>query len=39
MEERHSIPQNILLDKDGIIIGKNLRGGDLGAKLKEIYGK
>ena len=34
-----SIPQNILLDKDGIIIGKNLRGDDLGAKLKEIFGE
>ena len=34
-----SIPQNILLDKDGIIIGKNLRGDALGAKLKEIFGK
>ena len=32
-----SIPQNILLDKDGIIIGKNLRGEELGAKLAEIF--
>jgi len=31
-----SIPQNVLLDKDGIIIAKNLRGEDLGAKLAEL---
>lgn len=34
----HSIPQNILLDPDGIIIEKNLRGEALGEKLKEIFG-
>lgn len=34
-----SIPQNILLDREGIIIEKNLRGEDLGEKLKEIFGK
>jgi peroxiredoxin len=34
-----SIPQNILLDPDGIIIEKNLRGEALGEKLKEIFGK
>jgi hypothetical protein len=31
------IPFNILLDKDGIIIGKNLRGTLLENKLKEIF--
>ncbi|NOQ24960.1 MAG: DUF4369 domain-containing protein [Bacteroidales bacterium] len=31
-----SIPQNVLLDKDGTIIAKNLRGEDLGAKLAEL---
>lgn len=34
-----SIPQNILISPDGIIIEKNLRGDDLGDKLKEIFGK
>lgn len=34
-----SIPQNILISPEGIIIEKNLRGDDLGAKLKEIFGK
>jgi hypothetical protein len=33
------IPQNFLLDPDGKIIGKNLRGDDLEAKLEEIFGK
>jgi thiol-disulfide isomerase/thioredoxin len=32
-----SIPFNLLLDKDGIIIGKNLRGAELENKLKEIF--
>jgi peroxiredoxin len=32
----NSIPHNILLDKDGIIIAKDLRGEDLGAKLAEL---
>lgn len=32
-----SIPQNLLLDKDGKIIAKNLRGADLEAKLEEIF--
>ncbi len=32
-----SIPFNLLLDKDGIIIGKSLRGDDLENKLKEIF--
>lgn len=31
-----SIPHNVLLDKDGIIIAKNLRGEELGAKLAEL---
>lgn len=31
-----SIPQNVLLDKEGTIIAKNLRGEDLGAKLAEL---
>ena len=34
-----SIPQNILLDPQGIIIGKNLRGPALGEKLEELLGK
>lgn len=34
-----SIPQNILIDPEGIIIEKNLRGTALGEKLKEIFGK
>jgi peroxiredoxin len=33
------IPQNFLLDPDGKIIGKNLRGDDLDDKLAEIFGK
>ena len=32
----NSIPHNVLLDKDGIIIAKNLRGEALGAKLAEL---
>lgn len=32
-----SIPQNVLLDQNGVIIAKNLRGEELGAKLKELY--
>ena len=31
-----SIPHNVLLDKDGIILAKNLRGDDLGVKLAEL---
>lgn len=34
-----SIPQNLLLDPSGIIIGKNLRGPALGDKLEELLGK
>jgi len=33
------IPQNFLLDPNGKIIGKNLRGDDLEAKLAELFGK
>lgn len=33
-----SIPQNFLLDKEGRIIAKNLRGKDLDIKLHEILG-
>jgi len=33
----HSIPANFLLDKDGKIIAKNLRGANLENKLKEIF--
>lgn len=33
-----SIPQNFLLDPDGKIIAKNLRGEDLEKKLAEIFG-
>jgi peroxiredoxin len=34
-----AIPQNILLDPQGKIIAKNLRGEDLDAKLTEVFGK
>jgi peroxiredoxin len=34
-----SIPQNILIDKDGKILEKNLRGPALEQKLEEIFGK
>lgn len=33
-----AIPANVLLDKEGKIIAADLRGEDLGNKLKEIYG-
>ena len=33
-----SIPQTVLLDRDGKIIARNLRGEELGNKLKEIFG-
>jgi thioredoxin-related protein len=33
-----SIPQNILIDPSGKIIGKNLRGKDLEDKLCELLG-
>lgn len=34
-----SIPQNFLIDPNGIVIGKNLRGEDLNAKLASIFKK
>lgn len=34
-----SIPHTILLDKDGRILARNLRGADLDAKLKELFGE
>ncbi|GAB4239528.1 MAG: TlpA disulfide reductase family protein [Ekhidna sp.] len=34
----HSIPATYLVDPDGKIIAKNLRGSSLEAKLKEIFG-
>lgn len=33
-----SIPQNFLIDPNGKIIAKNLRGEELGRKLKEVLG-
>lgn len=32
-----SIPQNILLNKEGVIIARNLRGDELGKKLAELF--
>lgn len=32
-----AIPSNVLVDKDGIIIARNLKGEDLQQKLKELY--
>jgi peroxiredoxin len=34
-----AIPQNFLIDPNGKIIGKNLRGDDLNNKLSELFGK
>jgi len=34
-----SIPQNFLIDPDGRVIGKNLRGEDLNIKLSAIFNK
>lgn len=34
----HSIPQNFLIDPQGKIVGKNLRGDALDNKLKELLG-
>ncbi|MCF7793150.1 MAG: AhpC/TSA family protein [Candidatus Cloacimonetes bacterium] len=34
-----SIPANFLLDENGIIIAKNLRGEDLGNKVQELLGE
>jgi len=33
----NAIPQSFLLDKDGVIIGKGLRGEDLAKKLGELF--
>ena len=35
----NSIPANFLLDENGIIIGRNLRGDDLYNKVKEVLGE
>ncbi len=35
----NSIPATVLVDKEGRIIARNLRGEELGAKLKEIFGE
>lgn len=37
MYDIKAVPQNMLLDKTGKIIGKNLKGEDLNAKLGEIF--
>lgn len=34
-----SIPQNFLIDPSGVVIGKNLRGAALEAKLESIFNK
>lgn len=34
-----AIPQNFLIDPNGKIVGKNLRGDDLNDKLAELFGK
>ncbi|MCR5679925.1 MAG: TlpA family protein disulfide reductase [Prevotella sp.] len=34
----YSIPSNILFDKKGRVVAHDLRGEQLGTKLKEIYG-
>lgn len=34
-----SIHQNFVIDKNGIIVGKNLRGQELNKKLKELLRK
>jgi hypothetical protein len=34
-----SIPQNYLIDPQGKIIAKNLRGEDLDTKLEQLFGK
>ncbi len=33
-----AIPFTVLVDKEGVIIGKKLRGEDLSAKLQELFG-
>jgi len=35
----NGIPHTVLLDKDGVIIAKNLRGEGLNDKLQELFGK
>jgi hypothetical protein len=32
-----SIPQNYLIDPNGVIIGKNLRGEELQSRLEELF--
>ncbi|MGZ3814895.1 MAG: peroxiredoxin family protein, partial [Mucilaginibacter sp.] len=34
-----AIPQNFLIDPNGVIIAKNLTGDDLEEKLAELFGK
>ena len=34
-----SVPSTVLIDRDGRIIARNLRGDDLARKLKEIFGE
>lgn len=34
-----SIPANILIDRNGVVLAKNLRGEDLEKKLSEIFGE
>ncbi len=34
-----SIPASFLIDRDGVIIGQNLRGAALEQKLQEVFGK
>jgi len=33
----NSIPTNVLIDKEGKILAKNLRGEDLEKKLEEVF--
>ncbi|MFT4031958.1 MAG: TlpA disulfide reductase family protein [Siphonobacter sp.] len=33
-----AIPSNVLIDPNGVIVGRNLRGEELGAKLEELVG-
>lgn len=35
----NSIPSNILVDGNGVIVASDLRGDDLAAKLAEVYGE
>ena len=34
-----SIPATVLVDKDGTVLARNLRGAELENKLKEILGQ